>query len=41
MAQMLRVKAMTNGLSTDKFEDRNCTVQTAALTPETIKSLSK
>jgi hypothetical protein len=34
MAQMLRVKAMTGGLSTDKFDGRNCTIRTAPLTPE-------
>jgi len=34
IAQMLRVKAMTGGLSTDKFDGRNCTIRTAPLTPE-------
>jgi hypothetical protein len=34
MAQMLRVKASTNGLSTDKFGGRNCTIRTSHLTPE-------
>jgi hypothetical protein len=37
MAQMLKVKAMTGGLSTDKFGGRNCTIQTAPLTPENHK----
>jgi hypothetical protein len=34
MAQMLRVKASTGGLSTNKFDGRNCTISTAPLTPE-------
>jgi hypothetical protein len=34
MAQMLRVKAATGGLNTDKLEGRNCTIHTASLTRE-------
>lgn len=34
MAQMLRVKAITGGLSTDKFDGRNCTINTAPSTRE-------
>ncbi len=34
MAEVLRVKARTGGLSTDKFDGRNCTIVTSPLTPE-------
>jgi hypothetical protein len=37
MAQMLRVKAMTGGLSTDKLNGRNCTIRTEPLTAENHK----
>jgi hypothetical protein len=37
MAQMLRVKTITGGLSTDKFDGRNCTIHTVPFTPETSK----
>jgi hypothetical protein len=33
MAQMLRMKAATGGLNTDKLNGRNCTIRTASLTP--------
>jgi hypothetical protein len=33
-ARVLRIKAATNGLSTDRFGDRNCTVRTQRLLPE-------
>jgi hypothetical protein len=33
MAEVLRVKARTGGLSTDKFDGRNCTIVTSRLTP--------
>jgi len=33
MAQMLKVKTATGGLSTDKLNGRNCTIRTAPLTP--------
>ena len=33
-ARVLRVKATTGGLSTDRFGDRNCTIRTGPLTPE-------
>jgi hypothetical protein len=33
MAEVLRVKARTGGLSTDKFDGRNCTIVTSPLTP--------
>jgi hypothetical protein len=32
MAQMLRVKAFTGGLSTNRFDGQNCTIRTAPLT---------
>jgi hypothetical protein len=31
MARVLKVKASTNGLSTDKFNGRNCIIRTAPL----------
>jgi hypothetical protein len=34
MAQMLKMKAATGGLSTDKFYGRNCTIHTSPLTLE-------
>jgi hypothetical protein len=34
MARALRMKASTNGLSTDKFNGRNCIIRTAPLTPD-------
>jgi hypothetical protein len=34
MAQMLKIKVATGGLSTDKFGGRNCTIRTAPLLPE-------
>ena len=34
MAQMLRIKASTAGLNTDKFDGRNCIIRTAPLAPE-------
>lgn len=34
MADMLRIKATTNGLSTDKFGGRNCTIRTEPLESE-------
>jgi hypothetical protein len=34
MAQMLKVKGITGGLSTDKLDGRNCTIRTAPLTAE-------
>ncbi len=37
IAQMLIIKSATGGLSTDKFGGRNCTIRTAALTPENHK----
>jgi hypothetical protein len=37
MAEMLRVKTATGGLSTDKLGGRNCAIHTAPLTPETCK----
>ena len=33
MARVLKVKASTNGLSTDKFDGRNCIIHTAPLMP--------
>jgi hypothetical protein len=33
-AEVLRVKAKTSGLSTDRFGDRNCTIRTGRLLPE-------
>jgi hypothetical protein len=33
MAEVLKVKARTGGLSTDKFDGRNCTIVTSRLTP--------
>jgi hypothetical protein len=37
MARVLRVKAATGGLSTDKFDGRNCTIRTEPLTPDNHK----
>lgn len=37
MAEMLRVKTATGGLSTDKLGGRNCTIHTVPLSPETCK----
>jgi hypothetical protein len=37
MAEMLKVKAITDGLSTDKFDGRNCTIRTAPLRAENHK----
>jgi hypothetical protein len=34
MAQMLKIKTETGGLSTDKLDGRNCTIRTAPLSPE-------
>jgi hypothetical protein len=34
MAQMLRIKASTEGLNTDKFDGRNCIIRTTPLAPE-------
>jgi hypothetical protein len=34
MAQMLKVKARTGGLNTEKLDGRNCTIRTEPLTPE-------
>ncbi|MGC1188007.1 MAG: hypothetical protein WA871_11510 [Candidatus Acidiferrales bacterium] len=34
MAEVLRIKARTGGLSTDRFDGRNCTIVTSPLTPE-------
>jgi hypothetical protein len=34
MARVLKVKASTNGLSTDKFNGRNCVIHTAPLAPD-------
>lgn len=34
MARVLKVKASTNGLSTDKFNGRNCIIRTAPLMPD-------
>jgi hypothetical protein len=34
MAQMLKIKTLTGGLSTDKLEGRNCTIRTEPLSPE-------
>src|SRR5208282_619566 len=33
-ARVLRIKQATNGLSTDRFGDRNCTIRTQGLSPE-------
>jgi hypothetical protein len=44
VARVLRVKATTGGLSTDRFGDRNCTIGTGRLTPqhhEVIVSIGK
>jgi len=40
MARMLKVKASTGGLSTNKFDGRNCTISTAPLTPENHRVVS-
>jgi hypothetical protein len=37
MAQMLKMKQATGGLSTNKFEGRNCTIHTQPLTSENHK----
>lgn len=37
MAQMLKIKAITGGLSTDKFDGRNCTIHTVPFTSESSK----
>lgn len=37
MAQMLRIKAVTGGLNTDKLDGRNCTIHTAPLKPDNHK----
>jgi hypothetical protein len=37
MAEMLRVKTATGGLSTDKLGGRNCAIHTVPLSPETCK----
>jgi hypothetical protein len=34
MSKMLKVKASTGGLNTNKFGDRNCTIRTSRLSPE-------
>ena len=34
MVQMLKMKARTQGLSTDKFDGRNCTIRTEPLAPD-------
>jgi hypothetical protein len=39
MAQSLRLKATTNGLTTDKFGGKNCIILTEHLTPDTQKVL--
>lgn len=44
MAKALQVKASTNGLTTDKFDGRNCTINTARFVPqnhEVIISIGK
>jgi hypothetical protein len=37
IADMLRIKAATGGLSTDKFGGRNCTIRTETLEPENYR----
>ncbi len=44
VARVLRIKAATDGLSTDRFGERNCTIRTTALTSqhhEVIVSIGK
>lgn len=44
MAKALQLKAATNGLTTDKFDGRNCTINTARFSPqnhEVIISIGK